>query len=129
MWCRSFSATARPSPIRMPAPSSPVMAWKRVWILSSRFMWPDFSASATVFARSSKRRPAMERRWKPSVLAAAQVQAFAEAQRQTQSLAPAGGPSNDGGVTLESVAKMSEAELAAMPKAKRDEMMRKLMGG
>lgn len=65
----------------------------------------------------------------PVPQAAAQVQAFAEAQRQTQSLAPAGGPSNDGGVTLESVAKMSEAELAAMPKAKRDEMMRKVMGG
>lgn len=65
----------------------------------------------------------------PAQQAAAQVNAFAEAQRQTQSLAPAGGPSNDGGLTLESVAKMSEAELAAMPKAKRDEIMRKVMGG
>ncbi len=65
----------------------------------------------------------------PQPQAAAQVQAFAEAQRQTQSLAPAGGPSNDGGITLESVAKMSEAQLAKMPKAERDEMMRKVMGG
>lgn len=61
--------------------------------------------------------------------AAAQVQAFAEAQRQTQSLAPAGGPSNDGGMTLEALAKMSEAELAALPPKKRDEYMRKVMGG
>lgn len=65
----------------------------------------------------------------PAQQAAQQVQAFAEAQRQTQSLAPAGGPSNDGGVTLETLAKMSEAELAAMPPKKRDEMMRKVMGG
>ena len=65
----------------------------------------------------------------PSQVAAQQVQAFAEAQRQTQSLAPAGGPSNDGGMTLEAMAKLSEAELAAMPRAKRDEIMRKLMGG
>lgn len=61
--------------------------------------------------------------------AAVQVQALAEAQRQTQSLAPAGGPSNDGGVTIETLSKMSEAELAAMPKAKRDAMMQKVMGG
>lgn len=65
----------------------------------------------------------------PAPQAAAQVQAFAEAQRQTQSLAPAGGPSNDGGMTLEALAKMSEAELAALPPKKRDEYMRKVMGG
>lgn len=65
----------------------------------------------------------------PAPQAAAQVQAFAEAQRQTQSLAPAGGPSNDGGMTLEAFAKMSEAEMAAMPKAKRDALMAKVMGG
>jgi hypothetical protein len=59
----------------------------------------------------------------------AQVQALAESQRQTQSLAPAGGPANDGGITIEALSKMSEAELAAMPKAKRDEVMRKVMGG
>lgn len=61
--------------------------------------------------------------------AAVQVTALAEAQRQTQSLAPAGGPANDGGMTLETLAKMSEADLAKMPKAQRDEMMRKVMGG
>ena len=65
----------------------------------------------------------------PAPQAAAQVQAFADAQRQTQSMATAGGPSNDGGITLDALAKMSEVELAAMPKAKRDEMMRKVMGG
>lgn len=61
--------------------------------------------------------------------AAAQVTALAEAQRQTASMATAGGPSSDGGVTIEALAKMSEAELSAIPKAKRDEMMRKAMGG
>ncbi len=61
--------------------------------------------------------------------AAAQVQALAQSQRQTQSLAPAGGPANDGGMTIETLSKMSEAELAAMPKAQRDEAMRKVMGG
>ena len=65
----------------------------------------------------------------PAQQAAAQVNALAEAQRQMQSLAPAGGPSNDGGITLETLAKMSEAELAALPPKKRDEMMRKVMGG
>jgi hypothetical protein len=61
--------------------------------------------------------------------AVAQVQALAEAQKQTQSLAPAGGPANDGGVTIETLSKMSEAELAKMPKAQRDDIMRKVMGG
>jgi len=61
--------------------------------------------------------------------AAAQVNALAEAQRQTQSMATAGGPSNDGGVTIETLAKMSEAQLAKMPKAERDAMMQKVMGG
>jgi hypothetical protein len=65
----------------------------------------------------------------PQPQAAAQVTALAESQRQTQSLAPAGGPANDGGITIEALSKMSEAELAAMPKAKRDEAMRKVMGG
>jgi hypothetical protein len=65
----------------------------------------------------------------PQPQAAAQVTALAESQRQTQSLAPAGGPANDGGITIEALSKMSEAELAAMPKAKRDEVMRKVMGG
>lgn len=65
----------------------------------------------------------------PAPQAAAQVQALAQAQRQTQSLAPAGGPANDGGVTIETLSKMSEADLAKMPKAQRDEMMRKVMGG
>jgi hypothetical protein len=65
----------------------------------------------------------------PQPQAVAQVQALAESQRQTQSLAPAGGPANDGGITIEALSKMSEAELAAMPKAKRDEVMRKVMGG
>ncbi len=65
----------------------------------------------------------------PQAQAVAQVQALAESQRQTQSLAPAGGPANDGGITIEALSKMSEAELAAMPKAKRDEVMRKVMGG
>ncbi len=61
--------------------------------------------------------------------AAAQVNALAEAQRQTQSMATAGGPSNDGGITIETLAKMSEAQLAKMPKAERDAMMQKVMGG
>lgn len=61
--------------------------------------------------------------------AAAQVNALAEAQRQTQSMATAGGPSSDGGVTIETLAKMSEAQLAKMPKAERDAMMQKVMGG
>ncbi len=61
--------------------------------------------------------------------AAAQVQALAEAQRQTQSMATAGGPSNDGGITIETLAKMSEAQLAKMPKAERDAMMQRVMGG
>lgn len=61
--------------------------------------------------------------------AVAQVQALAEAQKQTQSLAPAGGPANDGGMTLETLSRMSEADLAKMPKAQRDEMMRRVMGG
>ena len=61
--------------------------------------------------------------------AVAQINALAEAQRQTASMATAGGPSADGGVTIETLAKMSEKELAAMPKAKRDEMMQKVMGG
>lgn len=61
--------------------------------------------------------------------AAAQINALAEAQRQTQSMATAGGPSNDGGVTIETLAKMSEAQLAKMPKAERDAMMQKVMGG
>jgi hypothetical protein len=65
----------------------------------------------------------------PQPQAAAQVTALAESQKQTQSLAPAGGPANDGGITIETLSKMSEAELAAMPKAKRDEVMRKVMGG
>ena len=65
----------------------------------------------------------------PQPQAAAQVTALAESQKQTQSLAPAGGPANDGGITIEALSKMSEAELAAMPKAKRDEVMRKVMGG
>lgn len=65
----------------------------------------------------------------PQPQAAAQVTALAQSQRQTQSLAPAGGPANDGGITIEALSKMSEAELAAMPKAKRDEVMRKVMGG
>lgn len=61
--------------------------------------------------------------------AVAQVAALAEAQKQTQSLAPAGGPANDGGMTLETLSRMSEADLAKMPKAQRDEVMRKAMGG
>lgn len=61
--------------------------------------------------------------------AVAQVQALAEAQKQTQSLAPAGGPASDGGMTLETLSRMSEADLAKMPKAQRDEMMRRVMGG
>lgn len=61
--------------------------------------------------------------------AVAQVAALAEAQKQTQSLAPAGGPANDGGMTLETLSRMSEADLAKMPKAQRDEMMRRVMGG
>jgi hypothetical protein len=61
--------------------------------------------------------------------AAVQVTAFANAQRQTQSLAPAGGPANDGGMTIETLSKMSEADLAKMPKADRDAAMRKVMGG
>ena len=61
--------------------------------------------------------------------AAAQVNALAEAQRQTQCMATAGGPSSDGGVTIETLAKMSEAQLAKMPKAERDAMMQKVMGG
>ena len=62
--------------------------------------------------------------------AAAQVvQALAEAQRQTASMGTAGGPSNDGGVTIETLAKMTEAQLAKMPKAERDAMMQKVMGG
>ncbi len=61
--------------------------------------------------------------------AAAQVNALAEAQRQTQSMATAGGPSNDGGITIETLAKMSEAQLAKMPKAERDAMMQRVMGG
>ena len=61
--------------------------------------------------------------------AAAQVTAFANAQRQTQSLAPAGGPANDGGMTIETLSKMSEADLAKMPKADRDAAMRRVMGG
>lgn len=61
--------------------------------------------------------------------AVAQVAALAEAQKQTQSLAPAGGPANDGGMTLETLSRMSEADLAKMPKAQRDEVMRKVMGG
>ena len=61
--------------------------------------------------------------------AAAQINALAEAQRQTQSMATAGGPSSDGGVTIETLAKMSEAQLAKMPKAERDAMMQKVMGG
>ncbi len=65
----------------------------------------------------------------PQPQAAAQVQALAQAQRQTQSLAPAGGPANDGGMTLETLSRMSEADLARMPKAQRDEAMRKVMGG
>ncbi len=65
----------------------------------------------------------------PAQQAVAQVQALAQSQRQTQSLAPAGGPANDGGMTIETLSKMSEAELAAMPKAQRDEAMRKVMGG
>lgn len=60
---------------------------------------------------------------------ATQIAAFAEAQRQTQSLAPVGGPSNDGGITLESLGKMSEKDMAKLPKAKRDEYMAKVMGG
>lgn len=60
---------------------------------------------------------------------AAQINALAEAQRQTQSMATAGGPSSDGGVTIETLAKMSEAQLAKMPKAERDAMMQKVMGG
>jgi hypothetical protein len=65
----------------------------------------------------------------PQPQAAAQVTALAESQKQTQSLAPSGGPSSDGGITIEALSKMSEAELAAMPKAKRDEAMRRVMGG
>jgi hypothetical protein len=61
--------------------------------------------------------------------AAAQVNALAEAQRQTQSMGTAKGPSSDGGVTIETLAKMSEAQLAKMPKAERDAMMQKVMGG
>jgi hypothetical protein len=61
--------------------------------------------------------------------AAAQVNALAQAQKQTATMATAGGPSNDGGVTIETLSKMSEAQLAKMPKAERDEMMRKVMGG
>lgn len=61
--------------------------------------------------------------------AAAQINALAEAQRQTQSMATAGGPSSDGGITIETLAKMSEAQLAKMPKAERDAMMQKVMGG
>lgn len=57
------------------------------------------------------------------------VRALAASQAATASMATAGGPANDGGPTLESIAKMSEKELAAMPRAKRDEMMRKVMGG
>jgi hypothetical protein len=60
---------------------------------------------------------------------AAQINALAEAQRQTQSMATAGGPSSDGGVTIETLAKMSEAQLAKMPKAERDAIMQKVMGG
>ena len=65
----------------------------------------------------------------PAPQAAAQVQALAEAQRQTASMGTAGGPSNDGGVTIETLAKMTEAQLAKMPKAERDAMMQKVMGG
>jgi hypothetical protein len=32
-------------------------------------------------------------------------------------------------VTIETLSKMSEAELAKMPKAQRDDIMRKVMGG
>jgi hypothetical protein len=61
--------------------------------------------------------------------AAAQVTALAQAQKQTASMATATGPSNDGGMTIETLSKMSEAELAKMPKADRDAAMRKVMGG
>ncbi|NJM12594.1 MAG: hypothetical protein HC889_12630 [Synechococcaceae cyanobacterium SM1_2_3] len=61
--------------------------------------------------------------------AATQVQALAEAQRQTQTIGTAGGPSSDGGMTIEMLAKMSEAELMALPPAKRDAYMRTVMGG
>lgn len=57
------------------------------------------------------------------------VKALAASQAATASMATAGGPANDGGPTLEAMSKMSERELAAMPKAKRDAMMRAVMGG
>lgn len=61
--------------------------------------------------------------------AAAQVTALANAQKQTASMATAGGPANDGGMTIETLSKMSEAQLAKMPKSERDAAMRAVMGG
>lgn len=60
---------------------------------------------------------------------AQQIEALARAQRNTGSLATAGGPANTGEITVEQLSRMSESELRAMPKAKRDELMRKAMGG
>ncbi len=81
------------------------------------------------YARMRGYSPAQAARDPVPAQAAAQVNALAEAQRQTQSMATAGGPSSDGGVTIETLAKMSEAQLAKMPKAERDAMMQKVMGG
>jgi hypothetical protein len=61
--------------------------------------------------------------------AAAQVTAFANAQKQTATMATAGGPANSGGMTIETLGKMSEADLMKMPKADRDAAMRAVMGG
>lgn len=65
----------------------------------------------------------------PDPQAVAQVQALARAQQATATMGTAGGPSSDGGMTIEMLAKMSEKELAALPRAKRDEYMQKVMGG
>lgn len=64
----------------------------------------------------------------PNRAPAAQVVALAEAQRQTATIGTAGGPSSSGGITLEQMARMSERELAALPKGKMDDMLRKAMG-
>jgi hypothetical protein len=44
-------------------------------------------------------------------------------------MATAGGPANSGGMTIETLGKMSEADLMKMPKADRDAAMRAVMGG
>lgn len=60
-----------------------------------------------------------------SQIDADKLRALQSAQANTGSLATAGGPSQQGGYTMQQLAKMSEAELAAIP----EPIIRKVMGG